>query len=72
MLSQMVDSGSELLQGFPGELAPFQLRVERFFQVVVTLAIRRRHRNLLVRLPTREASRFKAAIRYVAFSQSAQ
>jgi hypothetical protein len=56
MLSQMVDRGSELLQGFPGELGPsFQLRVERCFQAVVTAAIQKRLSNLLVLRSTREA-----------------
>jgi hypothetical protein len=55
MVSQMVYNGSKLLQGFPGELCPsFQLRVERCFQVVVTVAALKRLSNRIVRRFTME------------------
>jgi hypothetical protein len=55
-VSQVVNGGSILLQGFPDELGPlFQLRLEHCFQVMVTVAIFKRLSNLFVRRSGRDA-----------------
>jgi hypothetical protein len=53
--SQVVVGGDELLQRFPGDLDFLRLRVERFFHVVVTVAILSRLSNLFVRCSGRDA-----------------
>jgi hypothetical protein len=54
-VSQVVCGSSEFLQGFPDELGPyFHLRVERFFQVVVTIAILKCPGNLFLRRSGRD------------------
>lgn len=52
-VSQMVNGGDKLLQEFSDVLGhTFQLQLEPFFQVVVTLAIVKRLRNLIVHTVT--------------------
>jgi hypothetical protein len=53
---QVVDGGSRLLHGFPEELGPsFQLRMELYSQVVVTIAMLKRLSNLFVDHSSRDA-----------------